>query len=60
MKTIIFLPCIFFFGCTQGPEINDATDTNEIIMEEKIQTNISDAQKAKEEYEALKRKRDRG
>ncbi|MDD2400507.1 MAG: hypothetical protein PHR75_07900 [Sulfurovum sp.] len=59
MKTIIFLSCIFFFGCTQLsiPKINNTVNTDEKAMEEKIQTNISDAQKAKEEYEILKRKR---
>lgn len=62
MKTIIFLSCLFFFGCTQLsiPKINNTNtvNTDEKAMEEKIQTNISDTQKAKEEYETLKRKRE--
>lgn len=59
MKTIIFLSCLFFFGCTQLsiPKTNNTFNTDEKTMEEKIQTNIYDTQKAKEEYETLKRKR---
>ena len=61
MKAIILLSCIFFFGCSRyDPKIDNAASNNEATMEEKIQANISEAQKAKEEYKILRKKRDQG
>lgn len=61
MKTIILLSCVFFFGCSYyEPKVDNVANNNKITIEEKIQANISEAQKAKEEYETLRRKRDQG
>jgi NADH:ubiquinone oxidoreductase subunit B-like Fe-S oxidoreductase len=50
----IFLGLLFISGCTDTPEV---PTSNVVIVQDQIQSNKIESQKAKEEYLALQKKR---